>query len=136
MAGGCDSSSNASKSVLAAEETGITLTADPAEVVIDLTDPNTPTDPDTGEAYGDIALTAMVVDTEGQPEVGVDVVFGTTAGELASEGQAVTTDDSGKAEDSLRVFEDDPGEVEVSAVVGERIEVADHTIIPLCSPAS
>jgi len=125
--GGCDSSSNASKSVLAAEETGITLTADPDEVVIDLTDPNTPTDPDTGKAYGDTALTAMVVDTEGQPEVGVEVVFGTTAGELASEGQAVTTDDTGKAEDSLRVFEDDPEEIAVSAVVDERIETIDVT---------
>jgi len=120
--GGCDSSSNASRAVLAGQESGITLTADPDEVVIDLTDPNTPTDPDTGEAYGDTALTAMVVDTEGQPEVGVDVVFSSTAGELTSEGQPVATDDTGKAEDTLRVFEDDPEDIEVSAVVGERIE--------------
>jgi hypothetical protein len=120
--GGCDSSSKASRSVLAAEESGITLTAEPDEVVIDLTDPDTPTDPDTGMAYGEAALTAMVVDTEGQPEVGVEVVFGSTAGELMSEGQPVTTDDTGKAEDSLRVFEDDPTEIAVSAVVDERIE--------------
>jgi len=119
---GCDSSSNASKAVLAGQENGITLTADPNTVVIDLTDPDTPTDPDTGKAYGDTALTAMVVDTEGQPEVGVEVVFGSTAGNLASEGQPVITDDTGKAEDSLRVFEDDPEEIEVSAVVDERIE--------------
>jgi hypothetical protein len=120
--GGCESSSSTSKSVLAGTESGITLTADPDEVMIDLTDPNTPTDPDTGKAYGDTALTAMVVDPEGQPEVGVEVVFSSTAGDLTSEGNPVTTDDTGKAEDSLRVFEDDPEEIDVSAAVDDRIE--------------
>jgi hypothetical protein len=134
--GGCDSSSSASRSVLAAEETGITLTADPSEVVIDLTDPNTPTDPATGKAYGDTALTAVVVDTEGQPEVGVEVTFSSTAGTLTSEGSPVTTDDTGTATDSLRVFEDDPEEIDVSATVGDRIETitVDKTLIEPNAP--
>jgi len=117
----CSSSNHSSRAVLG-EASGIDLAADPAEVVIDLTDPNTPIDPDSGKAFGETALNALVRDPEGVPEIGVEVVFSSDAGQLASEGQPVLTNDQGLATDTLRILEDDPDAIEVTATVGERFE--------------
>jgi hypothetical protein len=122
----CSESNHPSRSVLG-EESGIELVADPAEVVIDLTDPNTPIDPDSGKAFGETALSALVTDSLGAPEVGVEVVFSSNGGTLSSEGQPVLTNDQGLATDTLRILEDDPDEILVTATVGERVQTATVT---------
>jgi hypothetical protein len=105
----------------------IILTADPAEVVIDTTDPNAPTNP-AGKFIGTTNLTATVMDTDGGPAVGVEVVFATRAGTLASGGSPVVTDDMGQAADTLEVTEDDEGTVFVGAIVGEERQTTEVTV--------
>jgi PKD domain-containing protein len=116
------SNSLAAQTGLSAQEGPIALTADPASITIDLNDPETPTDPDTHEAYGETTLTAVVTGELGEPSPGVEVVFTATGGTLASEGAAVTTDAAGKATDVLRVLESGPDSIEVTATSGENSE--------------
>ena len=104
----------------------IALTATPEQVVIDLNDPTTPIDPVSQEAYGESTITALVLDELAAPVPGVDVVFTTTGGTLASAGQPVVTDAEGKATDVLRLLESDPDAVEVTATSG-----ADSATIPV-----
>jgi hypothetical protein len=124
---GCNSS-DGSRNVVAevltgpqtAEADGLSLLADPEEIVIDLGDPNTPVDPGTGSAYGESTLTATALDEQGAPMVGVELLFSTDGGTLASSGGPVTTDDQGMATDVLRLMVDDPDSVLVSVVEGDR----------------
>jgi hypothetical protein len=97
----------------------VTLQADPEKIVIDLNDPNTPIDQDSGEAYGETMLMAFIVDDMGTPEPDVEVVFTTTGGTLASESMPVLTDQNGAATDTLRVLESDPDSIDVTATAGE-----------------
>jgi hypothetical protein len=97
----------------------VTVMADPQEIVIDPEDPNTPTDPDTGEALGESTISALVRDESGDPEDKVEVVFQTDGGRLKSAGQPVMTDEMGIAEDTLIVAESDPDEITVQASAGE-----------------
>jgi len=106
---------NVKANIVAGENGSLELQADPEEIVIDANDPNTPTDPG-GKMYGDTELTAEVLDPGGTPLEGVEVVFTTTAGELASGGSPVLTNADGQAADTLRVFEDDPDEIDATAV--------------------
>jgi hypothetical protein len=127
LVAGCNSgSSNSSDRNLMAgvfqPDDGLTLTADPSEIVIDLGDPGSPTDPGSGKRYEETNLTAVVLDLDMNPVFEAEVVFATTAGELASGGAPVLTDDQGMAGDTLRVFEDDPDEIEVTATSGEMSE--------------
>jgi len=101
---------------------GFTLAADPQTVVIDLGDPSTPTDPGNGKKYGETTLRAVALDASGAPQADVPVRFTASAGTLASEGQPVNTDAQGVASDTLRVFEDGPAAIDVSATDGERSE--------------
>jgi len=103
-------------------EDGFTLAADPAAVVIDLDDPATPVDSSNDKHYAETALTALALDELGMPQEGLAVTFQTTAGALASLGQPVNTEGTGAAHDTLRVFEDDPAEITVTATAGERSE--------------
>jgi hypothetical protein len=104
-----------------AQENGLSLTADPPSIVIDPDDPNTPTDPDNAnKRYGETALTAIALDEGGAPQAGLPLTFTTSAGKLASAGAAVNTDDTGTATDTLRVYEDDPAEIQVSVTDGTR----------------
>jgi hypothetical protein len=125
---GCNSGSSNSGGadmmggMLQVEDDGLTLTADPTEIVIDLGDPGSPTDPGTGKRYGETNLTAVVLDLDMNPVFEAEVLFSTTAGVLASGGAPVLTDDQGVAGDTLRVFEDDPDEIEVTATSGDMIE--------------
>jgi hypothetical protein len=114
----------------------VVLTADPDEVIIDLNDPSTPTDPDSNEAYGTSALTVMVMDEMGSPVEGAEVVFTTTAGTLESEGAPIMTDAEGKAGDVLQLLESDPDSVDVTATVGEdsATTTVTKTVIPLNNP--
>jgi len=105
---------------LTAEENGLSLTADPEEIVIDLGDPNTPTDPNSGKAYGETTLTATALDEQGAPLVGAELLFSADAGQLASAGSSVLTDDQGMATDVLRVMEDDPDSILVTVLEGDR----------------
>ena len=96
----------------------VALTADPEEVVIDLNDPNTPTDPTSGESYGTSTLTAMVMDSTGTPLPDTEVIFTATGGTLESQGAPIMTDSEGKASDVLQLLESDPESVDVTATVG------------------
>ncbi len=103
---------------------GFTLMLDPLELIIDLTDPNTPVDPVSGLHFGEVMLTANADDLETDiPQEGLEVTFSAAAGSLLSQGAVVLTDADGNALDTLTVTEDDPGEIEVMATDGERMEV-------------
>jgi hypothetical protein len=103
---------------------GFTLMLDPLELVIDLTDPNTPVDPVSGLHFGEVMLTANADDLATDiPQEGLEVTFSAAAGSLLSQGAVVLTDVDGNALDTLTVTEDDPGEIEVMATDGERMEV-------------
>jgi hypothetical protein len=123
---GCssDSSPNLVSETLVGKQTiaeeGLSLVADPEEIVIDLGDPGTPIDPGSGMAYGESTLTATALDEQGTPMVGVELLFSSDAGTLASGGSAVLTDDQGMATDVLRLMEDAPDSVLVAVVEGER----------------
>ena len=130
------SNSLSAQAGLSAQEGPITLTADPASIVIDLNDPETPTDPQTSEPYGETTLTATVRGETGEPAPGVEVVFTATGGTLASGGAAVTTDAEGKATDTLRVLQSGPDSIDVTATSGENSETLTvaKTVIELNSP--
>ena len=124
-----DSSDQAFGTAAAGElEEGITLAADPNVITLDPNDPEAPKDPDTGKLLGKAALAAVLIDDEGNPVVGAEVTFSTSAGLLESEGNPVTTGDQGIALDTLAVTEDDAGEVEVTAESGD---FTDTLIIPV-----
>jgi hypothetical protein len=77
-----------------------------------------------------------VRDADGEPQVGVEVTFSTTAGRLESEGQPVTTNERGLATDVLAVDEDDAGEVEITAVSGDFTQtlIVPVILVPLNTP--
>ena len=102
------------------EDNGLSLTADPSSIVIDLGDPGSPIDPATNKRYEDSKLTAEVLDDQGTPLAGVEVTFSSSGGQLASKGDPVTTNDEGLAADTLRVSEDDPEEIEAKVTHEER----------------
>lgn len=105
-------------------EDGLTLIADPAEVVIDTTDTGTPTDPNNGDKfYGETMLIATATDPDtSEPQPDIELTFSSNGGVLASAGSPVTTDTNGVATDTLRLFEDDAEMVEVSVTDGTRTE--------------
>ena len=101
---------------------GLSLSANPEQIVINPADPNTPTDPENGnKQYGQTALTVAATDESGTPQAGLAITFGTAAGKLASNGVPVVTDAQGVATDTLRVYVDDPDSIEVSAGDGTRV---------------
>jgi len=122
--------------LLAAEQEGITLGADPEQIVLDPNDPEAPRDPVTGKLIGKTSLGAFVRDADGEPQVGVEVTFSTTAGRLESEGQPVTTNERGLATDVLAVDEDDAGDVEITAVSGDFTQtlIVPVILVPLNTP--
>ncbi len=103
------------------EDPGFLLAADPVEIVIDTTDPDAPVDPDTGKFIATIDLLLTVLDSQESAHEGLEIFFGTSAGLLDSDGDAVLTDANGEAPDTLVVFEDDPDTIEVTATDGTRI---------------
>lgn len=115
------------------ENGGIMITAEPAEVVIDPTDPEAPQDPETGKLFVDVLITAVVLDPEGQPVPDTAVTFSSTAGVLTSGGEPVTTDAEGAATDTLRVFEDDPEEIVITVtteLLTETLTLTKTVVIP------
>ncbi len=124
-------SSGLSSLGLSLEEIGdtlIILDVDPTEIVIDTTDPLTPTDPGTGKFIGTTNIRATVGDTEGNAMVGVEVLFTSDAGTLASGGSPVLTDDLGIATDVLTAMEGDPQTIIIKATVGEASLTVDVTL--------
>jgi hypothetical protein len=110
---------NVQANMVMGDNGSLEIMADPEQIVIDANDPSTPTDPNTGKAYGETTLTAEVLDPDAVPIEGAEVLFTSTAGELASAGAPVLTDAQGQATDTLRVFEDDPAEIEATAAWDE-----------------
>lgn len=110
-----------------AQEGPLSLAANPANIVIDTTNPSTPTDAN-GKFTGTSALTATVHDDAGAPVAGASVTFSTTGGTLASNGAAVTTDAQGLANDTLTVNQDTTSPVTVTATFGELSVGAEVTI--------
>ena len=94
------------------------LSANPATITIDTTNPNTPKDAG-GKFIGTSALTATLHDDAGAPVAGAPVVFTTTGGTLASNGAPVNTDAQGNATDTLTVNQDAASPVTVTAASGE-----------------
>jgi hypothetical protein len=119
---------------LASLQEGINLSADPVEIRLDPNDPNAPTDPGTGQLTGSAVITAMVLDADLNPLVGVDVTFATTAGALDPE--MGTTDDSGNTSTTLTAIEDDAGDVEITATAGEFMTtlIVPVVVVPLNTP--
>jgi len=103
-------------------ENGLSLSAVPDKILIDPSDPNTPTDPNNGnKRFGETVLTAVAKDPGGAPQAGLAITFSSSAGKLASNGAAVMTNAEGVATDTLRVYEDDPDSIEVSVGDGTRV---------------
>ena len=100
---------------------GFVLAADPVEIVIDTTDPNTPVDPDTGKFLAQVALVLTALDAQEVPQPDLEIFFSSTAGTLESAGSPVLTDVDGQASDTLVVLEDDPDEIDVTASDGTRM---------------
>ena len=96
----------------------IVVVADPATIVIDTTNASTPTD-QNGKFLGTSTIQATLRDAEGNVRPGVEVVFATDYGTLASAGAPVVTSDQGVAGDVLTVNQDAPGTVNVTATAGE-----------------
>ena len=103
-------------------EDGFLLTADPVEVIFDLTDPNAVVDPNSGLLVVDILLEVSAVDSLGVAQPDLVIVFGTNFGSLASAGAGVMTDIGGLAGDTLTVLNDVPDEITVTATDGTRME--------------
>jgi len=138
---GCSSGDSNNSSVGAStglldDDGPVVLTADPEEIVIDLNDPNTPTDTGSGEKYGTSTLTVMVMDSMGDPVPDTEVVFGTTGGTLDSTGAPILTDAEGKATDVLQLLESDPDSVDVTVTDGADTDTVTVTkrVIPLNNP--
>lgn len=107
---------------------GVNLSADPEFIGLNSVDPDAPRDPDTGLLIGSTTLTAQILDAQLDPIVGVEVTFSASAGNLASEGNPLTTDDQGMVTDTLDVDEEDLGDVEVLATSGD---FSDMIIVPV-----
>jgi hypothetical protein len=124
---GCGSNSSSGRGsnllggVFLEDDGGFSVTADPSEIVIDLRDPGSPTDPGTGKRYEETNLTAVLLDDVGNPVFEAEILFSTTAGVLASGGVPLLTDDQGMATDTLRVFEDNPDEIVVTVTSGDAV---------------
>ena len=114
----------------------IVLTADPDEVVIDLNDPNTPTDPTSGEMFGTSTLTVLVMDDTGTPLPDTEAIVPTTGVTLKLQGAPLMTDKDGQAADVLQLLESDPDSVDVTATVGMDADTTTvtKTVIPLNNP--
>jgi len=105
-----------------AADNGLSLTANPATVVIDPADPAVPTDPDHGnERYSETELLVLARAEDGAPQPDLDLTFTASAGVLASAGATVSTDTAGRAADKLRLYASDPGSIQVSVSDGTRI---------------
>jgi hypothetical protein len=105
-------------SLTAAPEPGINLSAAPDTIILDPNDPNAPRDPVTQKLVGKTTCSALVLDANLQPVVGTGVTFSSTAGTLVSAGAPVTTDATGLAPDTLKVSEDGPSQITVTAASG------------------
>jgi Big-like domain-containing protein len=115
------------------------IAADPATIVIDTTNPNAPKDPNSGKFIGTSIIRATLKDVAGAPRPGLEVVFSTDAGTLASAGAPVLTNDQGIAQDTLTVDQDAPKAVHVTATSGEEhatVEVAVSVIVPNQPPVA
>jgi len=122
---------------MANSENGLALSADPMKIVIDPDNPATPTDPAHGnKRYGETSLLAIAQTPEGVPQPDLDLTFGAAAGVLASAGAPVKTGADGKATDTLRVFEDDLGSIEVSVGDGTRVTTIVVTKIVAAPPVA
>ena len=120
-----------------AADNGLSLVANPEQIVIDPADANTPTDPENGnKRYGETLLTAVAKDANGVPQADLDVSFSAAAGRLASNGQAVKTNAEGVAKDTLRVYEDDPDSIQVSVGDGTRVTTIVVTKIVVAPPVA
>jgi hypothetical protein len=140
---GCSDSSNKNPvhdvlgSPSGAEDNGLSLSAAPDRIVIDPSDPNTPTDPNNADKrFGESVLTAVAKDAGGVPQVNLAITFSAAAGRLASNGAAVLTDAAGVAKDTLRVYEDDPDSIQVSATDGTRVATIVVTKIVVQPPVA
>jgi len=117
----------------------IAVVADPSTIVIDTTNPSTPTDPNSGKFLGTSNITATLRDAEGNVRPGVEVVFGTDYGTLSSAGTPATTNDQGVAGDVLTVNQDAPGTVNVTATAGEEsasVAVGVKVVLPNSPPVA
>ena len=124
--------------VVAPNGASIVLSANPQTVVID---PNTQTpDPQTGRFTGETQIDALLLDENGFLLEGVSIVFRTTAGTLASGGNAIETNENGVASDTLTVTDLSPQQVTVTALSGNlavttqvTVQVVGDNILPSAS---
>ncbi len=105
-------SGNGSKLVL---QPGLNLSAAPDTIILDPNNPTAPRDPVTQKLIGSTALSAILLGADMKPIAGTAVTFTTTAGTLKSAGVPVVTDTAGLAPDTLRVSEDGPSQITVTA---------------------
>jgi len=94
---------------------GLNLAAVPDTIILDPNNPTAPRDPVTNKLIGSSTLSAILLGTDMKGIAGTAVTFTTTAGTLKSAGVPVVTDTAGLAPDTLRVSEDGPSQITVTA---------------------
>jgi len=96
-------------------EPGVNLSAVPDTIILNPNDTSAARDSVTHKLIGSSVLSALILDTILKPVAGVAVTFSCTGGTLASAGAPVITDSAGRAPDQLRVSEDGPSLITVTA---------------------
>lgn len=115
-------------------EEGLGVGASPSEIELDPCDPETPVDEASGELLAETMLAALVLDAELMALPGVEVTFAASAGELASMGMPVLTDETGMAFDVLTVKESDAGVITVTAATVDFEETIEIPVTLLEKP--
>jgi hypothetical protein len=120
LAPGCEDTQD----LLAPKDGTIAVTANPGRVVLDPNDADAARDPDTGALIGFSGLTVQVFDKDGRVVPDVVVQLSSEGGVLGSASVPgapptdLTTDDNGRAFDSIQVSDQDPSSVKVTARSG------------------
>jgi hypothetical protein len=113
---------------------GLSVGASPTIVEIDPCDPETPVDGESGELQGHAMLAALLLDADLLPLAGVEVTFAASAGQLASMGMPVLTDDTGMATDTLTVSESEVGVIMVTVTTPDFVEMLELPVTLLEKP--
>ena len=113
LSGGCEKGD-----VLAPSDSVMTLTAIPANIELDQSNPDT---------FADVVIEARIINAAGFPASGVDVTFSTSGGQFVTDA-AVTTNGSGVAQVTLRVRGSDPSSITVTARSGSVTQTVTVTV--------
>jgi len=114
-AGGCENTNT-----LVPSDATITVTANPATVVLDPDNPSAARDPQTGLLLATASILATVLNSDGYPLEAVQVFFSAGGGKLGTQGPPArrrrrSSPTRRRAHDTLTILETDPNSIVVTA---------------------